>query len=198
MRQSRHLVAGVYAVRIRNNPIHQSEQRRLRVSCDKDILKLRPEGASHVSIPSTLNIPLTWLRYDNDGIYSVWMDDGGANKKPYWREIPNNCIEFPECIRSINDIEQLAKANERVRELEKDLAVSNGFIAKKMPIVFAISGNNRGAKLVYEEAVKVLNKFAIEKKIEVLEKVAFETSYDVVSDACNWEIEQLRKEQSHD
>lgn len=64
--------------------------------------------------------------------------------------------------------DELVDANERVRDLEKDLTVSNGFIAKKMPIVFAISGKNKGAKLVYEEAVKVLNKFAIEKKQEAI------------------------------
>jgi len=97
---------------------------------------------------------------------------------------------------------ELAKANESVKELEEDLAVSNGFIAKKMPIVFAISGKNRGAKLVYEEAVKVLNKFAIEKKIDVLDEVesvymkAAETSEPIsFREAFDSVEEQLRREQ---
>lgn len=97
---------------------------------------------------------------------------------------------------------ELAKANERVRDLEKDLTVSNGFIAKKMPIVFAISGKNKGAKLVYEEAVKVLNKFAIEKKIEELDLIV-ELAHSIKGGISTIDIanrahelsKQLRKEQ---
>lgn len=99
---------------------------------------------------------------------------------------------------------QLAKANERVRELEEDLAVSNGFIAKKMPIVFAISGKNRGAKLVYEEAVKVLNKFAIEQQRKGIEDYKKSDEFCRLLDSHfnsgktyghNEYYEQLRKEQ---
>jgi hypothetical protein len=43
------------------------------------------------------------------------MDDGGLCENPYWRLMPNNCIEFPEYIRAIQDIveiEQLRKEQE--------------------------------------------------------------------------------------
>ena len=110
-------------------------------------------------------------------------------------------ISLPEIHRANQKLhEQLAKANERVRDLEKDLTVSNGFIAKKMPIVFAISGKNKGAKLVYEEAVKVLNKFAIEKKIEAYKLVLNEYGRSMHPDhksSLGFLIEQLRKEQEH-
>jgi len=82
---------------------------------NQEILARRPKDASHVSVPFTLNTPPTWLRYENVGEFSVWMDDGGLCENPYWRLMPNNCIEFPEYIRAIQDIveiEQLRKEQE--------------------------------------------------------------------------------------
>lgn len=77
---------------------------------------------------------------------------------------------------------QLAKANGRVALLERVEKIFN----ESPELTF------ENVKSMFSEE---LNKFSIEKKIEALKKVAYETSYDVVSDACNWEIEQLRKEQ---
>jgi|26BtaG_2_1085354.scaffolds.fasta_scaffold00023_49 hypothetical protein len=76
---------------------------------------------------------------------------------------------------------RLSKAKERVSELEDELSM----------LTLAT-----GRESTWALGEKLLKKFAIEKKIEALKKVAYETSYDVVSDACNWEIEQLRKEQA--
>ena len=92
--------------------------------------------------------------------------------------------------------EQLAKANERVKELEEELAISNGFIAKKMPAVFALSGKSKVAKLTYDEAMRVLNKFAIEQQIKALE---WFNENNLLEDEATTllleRIEQLRKEQ---
>lgn len=154
---------------------------------DLELLKNKPEGASHVSIPSVLNIPVTWLRYDNDGIYSVWMDDGGTESKPYWREMPNNAIEFPECIRSIYDIEQLAKANERIKELENSFKQS-------IPIVdtlYALARNQLWIAYVWNDHNFPLNP-------EKYAKEAAESMGITNVDDANKLVEafkQLRKEQ---
>ena len=158
---------------------------------DLEILDNGPEDWTHVST-SMIDTPPTWLRYEVAGVYSVWMDDNGTNPNPFWREMPNNCIEFPEFIRSRNDIEQLAKANERVKELKLILvAITHADETGYVDDVGFVENWNQ----VCDETKALLNKFATEKKIEVLQKVSYETSYDVVSDACNWEIEQLHKEQ---
>ncbi|AFV85217.1 hypothetical protein [Alteromonas mediterranea] len=73
---------------------------------NQELLANGPEGWTHVST-SMIDTPPTWLRYEVAGVYSVWMDDNGTDSNPYWREMPGNCIEFPEFIRSRNDIERI-------------------------------------------------------------------------------------------
>jgi hypothetical protein len=73
---------------------------------DQELLKNAPKDWTHVST-SMIDTPPTWLRYEVAGVYSVWMDDNGTEPNPYWREMPGNCIEFPEFIRSRNDIERI-------------------------------------------------------------------------------------------
>lgn len=111
---------------------------------------------------------------------TLWSDGKTSEEIQKLAEVDGNSVAYNLHEDLLCVKEDLAKANERVKELKEDLAVSNGFIAKKMPIVFAISGKNRGAKLVYEEAVKVLNKFAIDKKIEALDDLLEEIQCSVV------------------
>lgn len=90
----------------------------------------------------------------------------------------------------------IERANKRVKELESAIATAiDAFNKYEMDVDTYPTIEHVKMKNGLHDC---LNKFAIEKKIEALEKLAYGASYDVVSDACNWEIEQLRKEQSND
>lgn len=180
---------------------------------NEEILTNGPEGWTHVST-SMIDVPPTWLRYEVAGVYSVWMDDNGTNPNPYWREMPNNCIEFPEFIRSRNDIEQLKESNERVKKLEQ----INLELAANVEACCELTEMDMGAAIdrLFEidntESKALLNKFAIEKKIESIneaidyheelkasgEPIGAGTILHVCLGRLVSQKEQLRKEQSSD
>lgn len=90
---------------------------------------------------------------------------------------------------------QLAKANERVKELE------HGNRACAIAIRELVERGDIEPLMVGNDALdKIVNKFAIEKKIEALKSFASYAKGDDWEDAClqeaiKIEIEQLRKEQ---
>lgn len=92
-------------------------------------------------------------------------------------------ISLPEIHRANQKLhEQLAKANERVKESNKALAGMFWYF------------NPDGSK--YPLAEKALNKFAIEKQLETAKKCAF-GSTGWVLEHIKFLEEQLRKEQEH-
>ncbi|MCH2192113.1 MAG: hypothetical protein MK188_14410 [Gammaproteobacteria bacterium] len=165
---------------------------------DQELLKNAPKDWTHVST-SMIDTPPTWLRYEVAGVYSVWMDDNGTNPNPFWREMPNNCIEFPEFIRSRNDIEQLAKANERVEFLRGKLTLLDNAVYNP---VFPDDMAQRECRKIFDCELKdSIKKFTLGKKIEVFNEWLYEVKYmegvsarDLVDSAVEFS-EQLRKEQ---
>ena len=93
---------------------------------------------------------------------------------------------------------QLAKANERVKELEKERDHSQRMYNSLLGDLSAGYGD-----LSISECEKHLNKFAVEKKIEVLESCIDDNAMDndeidaliIYVDDVKADIEQLRKEQ---
>ncbi len=103
---------------------------------------------------------------------------------------------------------QLAKANERVAELEKERSNLSAKYKKNVSVIGAFVSELTGKVIILpkmrtkEEIEKSFNKFAIEKKIEALDEVesvymqAAETSEPIsFREAFDAVEEQLRKEQ---
>lgn len=104
--------------------------------------------------------------------------------------------------------QQLAKANERVAELEKERSNLSAKYKKNVSVIGAFVSELTGKVIILpkmrtkEEIEKSFNKFAIEKKIEALDEVesvymqAAETSEPIsFREAFDAVEEQLRKEQ---
>lgn len=99
---------------------------------------------------------------------------------------------------------QLAKANERVAELEKERSNLSAKYKKNVSVIGAFVSELTGKVIILpkmrtkEEIEKSFNKFAIEKKIEGIESsIAYaegKSHFVDVSDLQDY-IEQLRKEQ---
>jgi hypothetical protein len=71
----------------------------------KELLINMPAGATHVSVALSESLEsVEWLRYEGDREYSIWMDGDNCKNSPYWRVMPDNCIEYPQYIRCITDL----------------------------------------------------------------------------------------------
>ena len=85
--------------------------------------------------------------------------------------------------------EQLAKANERVKELIAYMYDAQKWFDKHDPNGYLQSSHSK--------AIKALNKFAIEKKIEGAKALLHAFPLNSSDQMKEW-VEQLRKEQSND
>lgn len=94
--------------------------------------------------------------------------------------------------------QQLAKANERVNELEKDILRHSVFMektAEKLEQHREWQATASVLRRPTREAKQALNKFAIEKQLETAKKCAF-GSTEWVLNHIEFLEEQLRKEKS--
>lgn len=92
---------------------------------------------------------------------------------------------------------QLAKANERVKELERKEGLFDQYALESEVMRKALLNKDRNADDVSPSDLKqALNKFAIEKKLEVLNEFKKECGIILPAHKLQDKIEQLRKEQN--
>lgn len=209
MRQSRHLVAGVYAVRIRNSHIHQSEQRRLRMTLwsddktNEDIQKLSETDSDYV----VYNLHEDLLRVkeqlakaneDYKALFSAFESCQGELKES------NERVKRLEKILQRYEYEQLKPLKLRVKELESAILDSCSTYHFEPDLSQPVSSLNElliiNSKWTLDPEISSdAKKFAIKQQIKGLKDYQALCGYSDSRKFIDARIaqleEQLRKEQ---